>query len=36
VYSHLTNSANMNNTISRKDYMFSTNRLIAKLNVFES
>jgi hypothetical protein len=26
----------MNNTISRKDYMFSTNRLIAKLNIFDS
>ena len=36
IYCHLTNSANMSNTISRKDYMFSTNRLIAKLNIFES
>jgi hypothetical protein len=26
----------MSNTISRKDYMFSANRLIAKLDVFEA
>lgn len=36
IYSHLTSSTNMNNTLSRKDYMFSANRLIAKINILDA
>lgn len=36
IYSHLVSKDVMNNTISRKDYMFCNNRLIAKLNMANS
>lgn len=34
IYSHLTSGSSMNETLSRKDYMFAANRLIAKLDLF--
>lgn len=33
IYTHLASRSSMNNTISRKDYMFSSNRLIAKVYI---
>lgn len=36
IYSHLTSKNIMNNTISRKDYMFSSNRLIAKVKIHKA
>ena len=33
IYCHLTSRTIMNNTISRKDYMFATNRLLAKVTI---